>query len=107
MFKKLLLGLAVAMAALLALVYAFPEKSLALALGAERNASGLTEQTITVGEDQWHVLSGGPADTTPLVLVHGFGGNADHWTRTARSLTPSMRVIAPDLIGFGSSRINL
>ena len=103
MFKKLLLGLALAMAALLALVYAFPEKSLALALGAERNASGLTEQTITVGEDQWHVLSGGPADTTPLVLVHGFGGNADHWTRTARSLTPSMRVIAPDLIGFGSS----
>ena len=51
------------------------------------------------------MLSGGTpaADGLPLVLVHGFGGNADHWTRTAKALTPKMRVIAPDLIGFGTS----
>lgn len=105
MLKKILLGLALLVAGLVALLYAFPEKALALALKSERRASGLSEETITVGALKWHVLSSKPvqANDLPLVLVHGFGGNADHWTRTVRSLTPVMRVIAPDLIGFGSS----
>lgn len=105
MFKKLLLGFVVIIAALVATVYLFPEKALTLALNSERKSSGLKEETITVGNLKWHVLSGGNAapESLPLVLIHGFGGNADHWTRTARLLTPKMRVIAPDLIGFGTS----
>lgn len=105
MLKKILLGLALVIAGLVALLYVFPEKALALALNGERQASALSEETITVGALKWHVLSSKPVqeNALPLVLVHGFGGNADHWTRTVRSLTPAMRVIAPDLIGFGSS----
>ena len=105
MLKKLLLGLVAVIGLLIGLVYALPEKALALAMNAERNSSALKEETITVGGLKWHVLAGGTpaADGLPLVLIHGFGGNADHWTRTARALTPKMRVIAPDLIGFGSS----
>lgn len=105
MFKKILLGLALLIAALVGAVYAFPEKALSLAINGERKSSGLAEETIAVGDLKWHVLSGGTtaADGLPLVLIHGFGGNADHWTRTAKALTPKMRVIAPDLIGFGTS----
>ncbi len=105
MLKKILLGFAIVIAALLASVYLFPEKALTLALDGERRASGLSEQTVAVGDLKWHLLSGGNSapDALPLVLIHGFGGNADHWTRAVRTLTPKMRVIAPDLIGFGSS----
>lgn len=105
MLKKILLGIVVVIALLVAAVYVFPEKALALGLNSERKSSGLSEQNITVGDLKWHVLSGGTAQAgeLPLVLIHGFGGNADHWTRAVRTLTPRMRVIAPDLIGFGSS----
>lgn len=105
MLKKILLGLVILIAALVGSVYLFPEKTLSLAINSERTSSGLVEETITVGDLKWHVLSGGTpaADGLPLVLIHGFGGNADHWTRTAKALTPRMRVIAPDLIGFGTS----
>jgi pimeloyl-ACP methyl ester carboxylesterase len=37
------------------------------------------------------------------VLLHGFGGNKDNFTRVARYLTPKYRVIVPDLLGFGES----
>ncbi|MES2685045.1 MAG: alpha/beta hydrolase [Pseudomonadota bacterium] len=105
MLKKILLGLLIAVGAVVGGVYAFPEKVLTLAMNSERQSAGLVEETITVGDLKWHVLSGGAvaADGLPLVLIHGFGGNADHWTRTAKALTPKMRVIAPDLIGFGTS----
>lgn len=105
MLKKILIGLVILLAALIGAIYAFPEKTLSLAINNERKSAGLAEETITVGDLKWHVLTGGAAaaDGLPLVLIHGFGGNADHWTRTAKTLTPKMRVIAPDLIGFGTS----
>lgn len=105
MLKKILLGLVLVIAALIGSVFLFPEKVLSFAIDNERKSSGLSEETITVGDLKWHVLSGGTpaADGLPLVLIHGFGGNGDHWTRTAKTLTPKLRVIAPDLIGFGTS----
>lgn len=105
MIKKILFALIVLIAATTSLLYVFPERALALALDSERGRSGLKSETIRVGDVQWHLLTSGSAapDAAPLVLIHGFGGNADHWTRSVRSLTPGMRVIIPDLIGFGSS----
>jgi pimeloyl-ACP methyl ester carboxylesterase len=39
-----------------------------------------------------------------LVLVHGFGGNADHWRKnTAELASNGFRVFAIDLIGYGYS----
>ena len=39
-----------------------------------------------------------------VVLVHGFGGNADHWRRTSNALSArGRRVFAIDLLGYGYS----
>jgi len=46
-------------------------------------------------------LAGGAGE--PLILVHGFGGDKDHFTRIAAYLTPHFRVLVPDLLGFGDS----
>lgn len=41
----------------------------------------------------------GPA----MVLVHGFGGNADHWRKNVPVLAKRGRVFAIDLLGYGYS----
>lgn len=108
MAKKVLVGLAFVVLVLLAgfagFTQMFPAKATAMAINAERRASGLSEQVVTVGGYRWHVLTGGPEDDPhPLVLVHGFGGDKDNWTRVVRDLTKNQRVIIPDLLGFGDS----
>ena len=40
---------------------------------------------------------------TPLVPIHGIGGDADEWVFCFKSLSASHRVIALDLLGFGRS----
>lgn len=41
---------------------------------------------------------------TPLLLVHGFGGNADHWRKNTPELAKSgHRAFAIDLLGYGYS----
>lgn len=40
---------------------------------------------------------------SPLVLLHGIGGDADDWAFCLEALSCSHRVIAPDLLGFGRS----
>src|SRR3989442_1523663 len=44
-------------------------------------------------------LGEGPA----VVLIHGFPTSADLWAREAFLLASRMRVIVPDLIGYGES----
>lgn len=39
----------------------------------------------------------------PAVLVHGFGGNADHWRKNLPALGGHCRVWAVDLLGYGFS----
>ncbi len=95
-----LLGLLVTLLALMAL---FPEKTTAIAIDLERDARGLDYKTIVVGGNTWHYLEGGPRDADVLLMIHGFGGDKDNWTRFAGSLTETYRVIAPDLPGFGES----
>lgn len=42
-----------------------------------------------------------------ILLLHGFGGDKDNWTRMAPYLYRQYRLVAPDLPGFGeSSRLN-
>ncbi|MFU8878022.1 MAG: alpha/beta fold hydrolase, partial [Wenzhouxiangellaceae bacterium] len=50
----------------------------------------------------WHALEGGHGE--PLVLLHGFNADADHFNRVARQLTRHFRILAPDLPGFGDTR---
>jgi len=101
--KKALFYLLSIIAALFGLMALFPEDTATLAVNLERSASDLDHKTIVIGDETWHYLEGGPADAEVLLLVHGFGGDKDNWTRFARSLTENYRVIAPDLPGFGES----
>jgi pimeloyl-ACP methyl ester carboxylesterase len=51
-----------------------------------------------------YVDHGGPADGPLLVCVHGLGGSLVNWAALAPLLTDRVRVIAVDLVGFGSTR---
>lgn len=71
-------------------------------LDMERNRAGLERKEIALDDGLRYVyLEGGRGE--PLMLLHGFGGNKDNFTRSARHLTPHYRVIIPDHIGFGES----
>lgn len=38
-----------------------------------------------------------------ILMVHGFGGNKDHWLRFAEKLANDYRIVIPDLPGHGDS----
>jgi pimeloyl-ACP methyl ester carboxylesterase len=48
-----------------------------------------------------YIDHGGPKDAPLIVCVHGLGGSHANWSALAPLLTPTHRVIAPDLAGFG------
>jgi pimeloyl-ACP methyl ester carboxylesterase len=62
---------------------------------------GLRSCFVEVEGIRWHYLTGGCGPV--LVALHGFGADADHWLRVAPLLRRHFRIIAPDLVGFGSS----
>ena len=64
-------------------------------------SAGLRRESITVDGHQIFYLVGG--DGPPLVLLHGFGADKNHWPQAVRNLTKHFRVYAPDLPGFGES----
>jgi abhydrolase domain-containing protein 6 len=68
-----------------------------------RAKARLTPRSVPVGGFEWPYLEGGPRGTTPLVLVHGFGGDKDNWAMIAPYLTDQYHVIVPDLVGFGDN----
>ncbi len=75
-------------------LYNFAKKS-------ERGKAQLIEKTVQVGDHKIVYLEGGTGET--VLLVHGFGGDKDNWTRFAQQLAGKYRIIAPDLPGFGDS----
>ncbi len=80
-----------------------PGKTAEFAMGMERSRSGLAADAASIKGDPWPYLEGGPEEAEVIVLLHGFGGDKDNWTRFAKSLTEQYRVIIPDLPGFGES----
>lgn len=68
----------------------------------ERHRGHLRRHNQTHDGVNWHFLEGGCGE--PLVLLHGFNGDAYHFARTARYLTKHFRLIIPDLPGFGETR---
>jgi pimeloyl-ACP methyl ester carboxylesterase len=68
-----------------------------LGIAAERRLAGLQREETQINGERWVWLEGGTGET--VVLLHGFGGDKDNWTRFARSL--HMHVLALDLPGFG------
>jgi len=51
-----------------------------------------------------HWAEAGEGDRA-VALVHGLSGSSRWWARNVRALASSYRVLIPDLIGFGRSRV--
>jgi pimeloyl-ACP methyl ester carboxylesterase len=96
-----LLAIAAVPAAVLALDYAAPDWMAGRWLALERARAGLVARRAELPGFRMPYLDGGRGE--PLVLVHGFAGDKDNFTRIARFLTPHFRIIAPDLPGFGEA----
>lgn len=92
----------VVIASLIAFVYLAPARAVEAALNATRKQSGLIRKEIALPNGlHYAYLEGGQGE--PLMLLHGFGGNKDTFTRVSRFLVKRYRVIIPDIIGFGES----
>lgn len=69
----------------------------------ERNKSDLEIKALTLASgDKMVYAENGNVAGEPLLLIHGFGGNKDNFTRIARQLE-GYHLIIPDLLGFGES----
>jgi pimeloyl-ACP methyl ester carboxylesterase len=99
--KKLAFGLIVIVLLLAAVYFLFPDTLLNLARNVERRSSGLVKKEVQVDDHKIAYLEGGEGET--IVLVHGYGGDKDNWTRFAKYLTRDYHVVIPDLAGFGES----
>ena len=86
---------------LVGVYFLFPGVTFDLLRTVERKAGGLDQHSIDVNGLRIEYLEGGKGDA--LLLLHGFGGNKDNWTRFGKHLSSHFRVIAPDLPGFGDS----
>lgn len=75
-----------------------PAQAARLGTALERKRCGLAAKQASLP-----YLEGGSGSEV-LVLVHGFGGDKDNFTRIAAHLVPHYRVIIPDLPGFGDAR---
>jgi len=101
--KKLLLGLALLLAASAGLLYFSPATLLAGVQFSERQLAGLGTKQTQVGDLRIHYYEGGPAAGETILMIHGFGANKDNWLRFSRHFTEHYHVIALDLPGFGDS----
>lgn len=88
-------------AALTGLVYGAPETALVGIQQAMRWHAGLVRKEFDVAGIRHVYLEGGRGE--PLVLLHGFGGEKDSFTKVSAYLTSHYRVIIPDAPGFGES----
>ncbi len=69
----------------------------------ERNKSDLeTKSFILSSGDRMVYAENANVTGEPLLLIHGFGGNKDNFTRIADKLA-GYHIIIPDLLGFGES----
>ncbi len=83
----------------------FPVASLDTAIGIERRLSGLTRYSTQFDEFSTTYLVR-PGQGPDVLLLHGFAGDKDNWTRFVRTVEPGYRVLIPDLPPFGESTLN-
>jgi pyruvate dehydrogenase E2 component (dihydrolipoyllysine-residue acetyltransferase) len=69
---------------------------------AEEDAGGPSAETVETPAGPLRVLAQGEGDEV-LVLLHGFGGDAENWRFNLEGLAEGRRVLALDLPGHGSS----
>ncbi|MEV6802784.1 alpha/beta fold hydrolase [Micromonospora rifamycinica] len=64
----------------------------------------ITQRTVTANGITQHLLVAGPPDGAPVLLVHGNGSSSAFWTPLLRRLPATLRVVAPDLRGYGGTQ---
>ena len=101
--RKLLICLALIVAAGAATLYLSPAALLASVQFTERQLAGLDSRNVQVGEFNIHYYEGGPQGAETILMIHGFGADKDNWLRFSRLLTARYHVVALDLPGFGDS----
>lgn len=99
-----LIALLVLLAAWALFWLAWPRPLARLFMAAERRRGRLRSRRLHHNSIDWHILEGGHGE--PLVLLHGFNGDAYHFTGVSRALGKHFRVLAPDLPGFGETRFD-
>ncbi len=75
-------------------------------MNSETTTSGqlhLSQRTVRTPRLTTNIWVAGPEDGTPLLLVHGNMSTGGFWEYVAKELPDSVRVIAPDLRGFGAT----
>jgi len=75
----------------------------AAAAAAEQSADGPLPRVVDAGDHTINVLSSGSGDATPLILIHGFGGDLNSWMFNQPELSSGRPVHAVDLPGHGDS----
>ncbi|WP_420456002.1 alpha/beta fold hydrolase [Rubrivirga sp.] len=70
-----------------------------------RAKAGLERRTLRLDDGREIVYLDTGTDLPPLVAVHGIGASKDHWPRLAALVADRVRVVAPDLPGFGESDV--
>lgn len=101
--RKLLICLALILAAGATILYLSPAALLASVQFTERQLAGLDSRQVQVGEFNVHYYEGGPQGAETILMIHGFGADKDNWLRFSRPLTARYHVVALDLPGFGDS----
>lgn len=101
--RKLLICLALILAAGATTLYLSPAALLASVQFTERHLAGLDSRQVQVGEFNVHYYEGGPQGAETILMIHGFGADKDNWLRFSRPLTARYHVVALDLPGFGDS----
>lgn len=99
--RKILITILVVIVAAVAGYYAFPEKIAGYIIDAARSKAGLTKKAIKIDDHTVVYLEGGKGPT--VLLLHGYTGNKDNWTRFAAYLTKDYHLVIPDIPGYGES----
>jgi len=102
--RVLLLAFGLMAAVYLAIGLLQPQWLLSAALRAEHWRSGAERVEVEIEGQRWVYLQRGADDGPVWLLVHGFTGSKENWTALMRQLPRELRVIAPDLPGWGESQ---
>ncbi|WP_328824243.1 alpha/beta fold hydrolase [Verrucosispora sioxanthis] len=62
------------------------------------------QRNVTANGITQAVRVAGPVDGVPVLLVHGNCSSAAFWEPLVRRLPPTLRVVAPDLRGYGATQ---
>lgn len=63
--------------------------------------AGITAHRIKTSRLEHYVLTSGPQDGIPVLLIHGNASSSAFWEEVMLALPPTYRAIAPDLRGYG------